>query len=57
MINVIDSILTEHEKLVALDVIDALRKANMMTEALEVVSRRFALQPKALADWYYSQRG
>jgi len=54
--NLIDSILTEKEKETALFVIDSLRKADMMTEALEVVSRRFALQPKALADWYYSKR-
>ena len=55
MTSVIDTVLTEHEKQTVRDVIDALRKANMMTEALEVISRRFALQPKAIADWYYTQ--
>lgn len=54
---VIDTILTEHQKQTALDVIDVLRNDDMMTEALEVISRRFALQPKAVADWYYSKRG
>ena len=56
MDNIIDSTLTEHEKQTTLDIIDCLRKANMMTEALGVIARRFALRPKAIADWYYSQR-
>ena len=57
MRHIIDTILTDKERQTALDVINALRKADMMTEALEVISRRFALQPKAVADWYYSQGG
>ncbi|KKN78463.1 hypothetical protein LCGC14_0349950 [marine sediment metagenome] len=55
-VGLVNSILTDGEKLTALRVIDLLREANMMTEALEVISRRFAIRVKAIADWYYSQR-
>lgn len=55
MVGIIDAILTERQKETTLGIIDVLRKADMMTEALEVISRRFSLQPKAIADWYYSQ--
>ena len=52
----VNCILTAKESETALGVIDVLREGKMMTEALEVISRRFRLQPRAVADWYYSQR-
>ena len=52
----VNCILTAKEREIALGVIDVLREGKMMTEALEVISRRFRLQPRAVADWYYSQR-
>ncbi len=56
MTNIVESILTEKEKTTALEIIDCLRKNNMMTDALGLISRRFSISVRAIADWYYKQR-
>jgi len=53
--NLVDTILTNNDKAIALSIIQALRKANMMGDALGVISRRFGLSTDAIASWYYTK--
>lgn len=53
--NLVDVILTEKDKQIALGIIHALREANMMGDAIQTVARRFSLQFNAVADWYYTK--
>jgi len=53
--NLVDTILTDNDKAIALSTIRALRKANMMGDALGVLSCRLGLSIDAVASWYYTK--
>ncbi len=56
MTDTIDTILTEREKEIAIQIIDSAGEIGMTGDGLGIIANRFGFQLKAVADWYYNQK-